>query len=275
MDANFFRAILFRATTIRATLIVMALAAMAGAAAQGADEPRVAPGAHPMAKQHQAMLDAIRADTADTASWTGRRALAPRVLAAMAKVERHRFVPESDAPYAYINRPRPIGHGQTISQPFIVALMTELLDLEPTDKVLEVGTGSGYQAAVLAELAREVFTIELVEPLGRMAETRLKDLGYANVHVRIGDGFKGWPEEAPFDAIIVTAAPEQVPEILAEQLKPGGRLVIPLGRQWEPQTLLRCVKGENGKLVCENKLPVAFVPMVRGKSDDGRRHLRP
>ena len=275
MDANFFRAILFRATTIRATLIVMALAAMAGAAARGADEPRVAPGAHPMAKQHQAMLDAIRADTADTASWTGRRALAPRVLAAMAKVERHRFVPESDAPYAYINRPRPIGHGQTISQPFIVALMTELLDMEPTDKVLEVGTGSGYQAAVLAELAREVFTIELVEPLGRMAETRLKDLGYANVHVRIGDGFKGWPEEAPFDAIIVTAAPEQVPEILAEQLKPGGRLVIPLGRQWEPQTLLRCVKGENGKLVCENKLPVAFVPMVRGKSDDGRRHLRP
>ena len=275
MDANFFRAILFRATTIRATLIVMALAAMAGAAARGADEPRVAPGAHPMAKQHQAMLDAIRADTADTASWTGRRALAPRVLAAMAKVERHRFVPESDAPYAYINRPRPIGHGQTISQPFIVALMTELLDLEPTDKVLEVGTGSGYQAAVLAELAREVFTIELVEPLGRMAETRLKDLGYANVHVRIGDGFKGWPEEAPFDAIIVTAAPEQVPEILAEQLKPGGRLVIPLGRQWEPQTLLRCVKGENGKLVCENKLPVAFVPMVRGRSDDGRRHLRP
>ena len=275
MDANFFRAILFRATTIRATLIVMALAAMAGAAAQGADEPRVAPGAHPMAKQHQAMLDAIRADTADTASWTGRRALAPRVLAAMAKVQRHRFVPESDAPYAYINRPRPIGHGQTISQPFIVALMTELLDMEPTDKVLEVGTGSGYQAAVLAELAREVFTIELVEPLGRMAETRLKDLGYANVHVRIGDGFKGWPEEAPFDAIIVTAAPEQVPEILAEQLKPGGRLVIPLGRQWEPQTLLRCVKGENGKLVCENKLPVAFVPMVRGKSDDGRRHLRP
>ena len=228
-----------------------------------------------MAKQHQAMLDAIRADTADTASWTGRRALAPRVLAAMAKVERHRFVPDAEAPYAYINRPRPIGHGQTISQPFIVALMTELLDLEPTDKVLEVGTGSGYQAAVLAELAREVFTIELVEPLGRTAEARLKDLGYANVHVRIGDGFKGWPEAAPFDAIIVTAAPEQVPETLAEQLKPGGRLVIPLGKQWEPQTLLRCAKGENGKLVCENKLPVAFVPMVKGKSDDGRRHLRP
>ena len=193
----------------------------------------------------------------------------------MAKVERHRFVPDAEAPYAYINRPRPIGHGQTISQPFIVALMTELLDLEPTDKVLEVGTGSGYQAAVLAELAREVFTIELVEPLGRTAEARLKDLGYANVHVRIGDGFKGWPEAAPFDAIIVTAAPEQVPETLAEQLKPGGRLVIPLGKQLEPQTLLRCAKGENGKLVCENKLPVAFVPMVRGKSDDGRRHLRP
>jgi protein-L-isoaspartate(D-aspartate) O-methyltransferase len=228
-----------------------------------------------MTKQHQAMLDAIRADTADTASWTGRRELSPQVMAAMAKVERHRFVPESDAPYAYINRPRPIGHGQTISQPFIVALMTELLDLEPTDRVLEIGAGSGYQAAVLAELAREVFTIEIVEPLGRAAEARLKELGYGNIRVRIGDGFKGWPEAAPFDAIIVTAAPERVPEALVAQLKPGGRLVIPLGKQWEPQSLQRCIKGGDGALACENKLPVAFVPMVREKGDDGRRHLRP
>ena len=251
------------------------LAAMGVVKTLDADDRSVVPGAHPMAKQHQAMLDAIRTDMAETASWTGRRALAPRVLAAMAKVERHRFVTDSEAPYAYINRPRPIGHGQTISQPFIVALMTELLDLEPSDKVLEIGTGSGYQAAVLAELAREVFTIELVEPLGLTAEKRLKDLGYSNVQVRIGDGFKGWPEAAPFDAIIVTAAPERVPEALVQQLKVGGRLAIPLGKQWEPQNLMRCVKGEDGKLACENKLPVAFVPMVPGKGDDGRKHLRP
>ncbi len=227
------------------------------------------PGTHPMAKQHQSMLDEIQADMAATASWTGRPALKPLVLAAMAKVERHRFVPAEEAPYAYINRPRSIGHGQTISQPYIVALMTELLDVGPEDKVLEVGTGSGYQAAVLAEIVREVFTVEIVEPLGRQAAARLKELGYANVHARIGDGFKGWPEQAPFDAIIVTAAPERVPEALAAQLKTGGRLVIPLGRQWEPQTLQRCVKGADGKLACESRLPVAFVPMVRGR-DGGR-----
>jgi len=259
--------------TIRATLVGVALAASAVMPARGQSDPAGAPGAHPMTKQHQTMLEAIRADTAETASWTGRRDLSPRVWAAMAKVERHRFVPEAEAPYAYINRPRPIGHGQTISQPFIVALMTELLDLDPADRVLEIGAGSGYQAAVLAELAREVYTIEIVENLGRAAERRLKDLGYGNVHVRIGDGFKGWPEAAPFDAIIVTAAPERIPETLVEQLKPGGRLVIPLGRQWEPQSLQRCVKGDNGKLACENKLPVAFVPMIRGKSEDERRHL--
>ena len=225
-----------------------------------------------MAKQHQSMLDEIQADMAATASWTGRGALGPHVLAAMAKVERHRFVPAEEAPYAYINRPRPIGHGQTISQPYIVALMTELLDIGPGDKVLEVGTGSGYQAAVLAEIAREVFTVEIVEALGRHAAARLKEMGYANVRTRIGDGFKGWPEEAPFDAIIVTAAPERVPEALAAQLKAGGRLVIPLGRQWEPQALQRCVKGADGKLACESRLPVAFVPMVRGreKEEEGR-----
>ncbi len=261
--------------TIRATLVGVALAALTVRPALGQSEPPIAPGAHPMTRQHQAMLDAIRSDTAETASWTGRRDLSPRVWAAMAKVERHRFVPDADAPYAYINRPRPIGHGQTISQPFIVALMTELLDLDPADRVLEIGAGSGYQAAVLAELAREVYTVEIVEALGRAAERRLQDLGYGNVHVRIGDGFKGWPEAAPFDAIIVTAAPERIPETLIEQLKPGGRLVVPLGRQWEPQSLQRCVKGEGGKLACENKLPVAFVPMVKGKEDDERRRLRP
>ncbi len=229
-----------------------------------------------MAKQHQSMLDEIQADMTATASWTGRPTLKPDVLAAMTKVERHRFVPAEEAPYAYINRPRAIGHGQTISQPYIVALMTELLDIGPGDKVLEVGTGSGYQAAVLAEIAREVFTVEIVEPLGRQAAARLKDMGYANVRARIGDGFKGWPEEAPFVAIIVTAAPERIPEMLAAQLKTGGRLVIPLGRQWEPQTLQRCVKGAEGKLICESRLPVAFVPMVRGREKEGAgRPARP
>ena len=260
---------------IRVTLIGVVLTALAAGWVGAADTPRLVPGPHAMNKQHQAMLDAIRADMLDTASWTGRRELSPRVMAAMAKVERHRFVPAADAPYAYINRPRSIGHGETISQPFIVALMTELLDLQPTDRVLEIGAGSGYQAAVLAELAREVFTIEIVESLGRAAEARLKELGYPNIQVRIGDGFKCWPEAAPFDAIIVTAAPERVPETLVEQLKVGGRLVIPLGRQWEPQSLQRCVKGVDGKFACENKLPVAFVPMIRGRDDDGRRHLRP
>ncbi len=230
---------------------------------------------HAYAVQHQRLLEEVARDAAETASFTGRAILNPRVIAALAKIQRHQFVPDSEATYAYINRPRPIGHGQTISQPFIVAIMTELLDLAPDDRVLEIGTGSGYQAAVLAEVAGAVFTIEVVEDLAKTAAERLKRLGYARVEVRHGDGYKGWPERAPFDAIIATAAPERIPDTLVEQLKPGGRLVVPVGPQGGPQALYRCVKGADGKLACENKLPVAFVPMVGDGPKDKRRRLWP
>ena len=187
-----------------------------------------------------------------------------RVLAAMRKVPRHLFVPENLIPEAYDDTPLPIGHGQTISQPYIVALMTELLQLSGDEKVLEVGTGSGYQAAVLGELAKEVYTIEIVEPLARQAAERLRELGYTNVHVRHGDGYDGWPEQAPFDGIIVTAAPEQIPKPLLEQLKPGGRLVIPVGA-WS-QDLLVVTKSPDGKITRQVVIPVRFVPMT-GKAE--------
>ena len=181
------------------------------------------------------------------------------VLRAMLKVPRHLFVPENLRSQAYADGPLPVGHGQTISQPYIVALMTEALGLKEQDRVLEVGTGSGYQAAVLAEIVREVFTIEIVEPLGRQAEEHLHALGYSNVHVRIADGYQGWPEQAPFDAIIVTAAPDHVPQPLVTQLKVGGRLIIPVGRQ--EQELLLLHRREDG--VTRRVLtPVRFVPMT-------------
>ena len=183
----------------------------------------------------------------------------PRVLRAMETVPRHLFVRPEDLPFAYTDCPMPIGHGQTISQPYIVALMTEILELEPTHRVLEIGTGSGYQAAVLSLLAREVYTVEFVEALGTQAEKRLASLGCANVHVRIGDGYAGWPEEAPFDAIIVTAAPETVPKSLVDQLKDGGRMAIPVGSYF--QVLVRIVK--RGDQTTEEKIAdVRFVPMV-------------
>ena len=182
-----------------------------------------------------------------------------RVLAAMRSVPRHRFVPESERPYAYRDTPLPIGHGQTISQPYIVAFMTEALGLEGTERVLEVGTGSGYQAAILGEVAGEVYTIESVEALAERSAALLEDLGYRRVHVRAGDGYAGWPEEAPFEAIIVTAAPDHVPAPLLEQLAPGGRLVIPVGDQ--RQELLRITRTDDG-LQEERLLPVRFVPMT-------------
>lgn len=182
-----------------------------------------------------------------------------RVLATLRKVPRHELVPVSVRNHAYDDTPLPIGEDQTISQPFIVAFMTEALRLKPTDKVLEIGTGSGYQTAVLAELAAEVFSIEIVEPLGRRAAKDLERLGYRDVHLRIGDGYGGWPEAAPFDAIIVTAAAPRLPEPLVEQLKPGGRMVIPLGRYGQELTL---VTKEEGKTRMEVLLPVAFVPMT-------------
>ena len=186
----------------------------------------------------------------------------PRVLAAMGKVPRHLFVPPDLAPLAYGDHPLPIGGGQTISQPHIVALMSQWAAVKPGDRVLEVGTGSGYQAAVLAELTDQVFTIELLPELAKAAAERLKTLGYHQVRVQAGDGYRGWPEEAPFDAILVTAATPQVPPALREQLKEGGRLVIPLGEAGGDQTLVRWrkVKGEWQE---EERLPVRFVPLVR------------
>ena len=217
------------------------------------------------AAQRQAMLDDIVAITWETRGETGRERLSDRVLKAMAKVPRHRFVPPHEVPYAYENRPLPIGQGQTISQPFIVGLMTDFLDLKESDKVLEVGTGCGFQAAVLGELAREVYTIELIEPLGKEAAARLAALGYRNVNARVGDGYRGWPEAAPFDAIIVTAAAPTLPAALVEQLKPGGRLVVPVGEQYLGQDLLVIHKQADGKTVSRKVLPVRFVPLVPGK----------
>jgi protein-L-isoaspartate(D-aspartate) O-methyltransferase len=178
----------------------------------------------------------------------------------MGNVPRHEFVPVNLRAQAYGDFPLPIGHGQTISQPFIVAFMTEKLEPKPTDKVLEIGTGSGYQAAVLSELVSNVYTIEIVEPLARRAEADLKRLNYTNVFVRAGDGYKGWPEAAPFDAVIVTCAPENVPDPLVEQLKEGGRMVIPVGASGYQELYL--LRKNKGKVEREAILPVRFVPMT-------------
>ena len=186
-----------------------------------------------------------------------------QVLAAMQKVPRHEFVPERSRAAAYDDAPLPIGYGQTISQPYIVALMTELLELSRGDKVLEIGTGSGYQAAILAEIVGQVYTIEIIEPLADSAAARLKRLGYNKVEVKFGDGYFGWPKHAPFDAIIVTAAADHVPPPLIEQLKPGGRMVIPLGSVFFRQTLVLVEKDTDGKVRTRNIAPVAFVPLTR------------
>jgi protein-L-isoaspartate(D-aspartate) O-methyltransferase len=196
----------------------------------------------------------------------GRGITNARVLATMGKVPRHEFVPERLRAQAYDDNPLPIGHGQTISQPFIVAFMTEQLEPKPTDHILEIGTGSGYQAAVLAELVAKVYTIEIVQELATRAAADLKRLGYTNVQVRAGDGYKGWPEAAPFDAVMVTCAPERVPQPLVEQLKDGGRVIIPVGPRWNQELVLLRKRG--GKLEQRAVLPVSFVPMtgeVEGK----------
>ena len=188
-----------------------------------------------------------------------------RVIKAMLKVERHKFVPEGLRWLAYQDRPLPIGYGQTISQPYIVALMTELLGVKGDEKVLEIGTGSGYQAAILAEIAKEVYTIEILEPLAKEAEAKLKNLGYENIKVKCGDGFLGWPEYAPFDCIIVTCAPEEIPHPLIEQLKEGGRMVVPVGKLWQE---LKLILKEDGKIKVIDIVPVRFVPMLRGEKND-------
>jgi len=210
------------------------------------------------------LVEEVEATYAETASHTGLRAMSPAVRDALGKVERHRFVPESERDLAYRNHPLPIGAGQTISQPYIVALSTDLLEPKPGDAVLEVGTGSGYQAAMLAEIVRQVYSIELIPELGRSAAARLAALGYRNVEVRIGDGYAGWPEKAPFDGIVVTAAAPSVPEALVAQLAPGGRMVIPVGERDGVQELLVLRKREDGSVERRSVLPVRFVPLVPG-----------
>ncbi len=215
-----------------------------------------------LAAERRQMIEEIKAMAASTASTGGVAEIDPRVLAAMEKVPRHEFVPREEAAAAYKNRPLPIGQGQTISQPFIVALMTDLLQLKVTDKVLEVGTGSGYQAAIVSVLAREVFSIEIIPELGVTAGAILKRLGYTNVTTTIGDGYQGWAEQAPFDGIIVTAAPDHVPPALVEQLKPNGRMVIPVGDF--TQDLMVVTKKPDGTTTSTRIVPVRFVPLIRG-----------
>ncbi len=190
-----------------------------------------------------------------------------RVLAAMRRVPRHRFVPESQAPFAYEDGPLPIGQGQTISQPYVVAFMTQALELSGDERVLEIGTGSGYQAAILSQLAREVWTIEIVEPLAEQARSTLARLGYPDIHVRCGDGYLGWPEHAPFDAIMVTAAPDHVPQPLLDQLAVGGRMIVPVGEREQELVLVR--RTAEG-YVREEVLPVRFVPMTGLAEEQGK-----
>ena len=237
---------------VAAAALVVALALGAARAEDGFSGPRAR------------MVEAIRADAALTRQWTDRGELDARVLETLGRVPRHRFVPRALRSVAYENRPLPIGWGQTISQPFIVALMTDILEVAAGDTVLEVGTGSGYQAAVLADLGVEVRTVEIVAPLAAAATLRLRRLGYDRVVVREGDGYHGWPEQAPFDAIIVTAAATHVPPPLVRQLKPGGRMVIPVGQRFRVQQLL-LVKRDLGREVrLRHILPVAFVPLTGG-----------
>jgi protein-L-isoaspartate(D-aspartate) O-methyltransferase len=209
------------------------------------------------AGERRQMIEEIKEMAADT----GVASFDARVLAALEKVPRHEFVPRDQVAAAYKNRPLPIGHGQTISQPFIVALMSDLLQPKDADKVLEVGTGSGYQAAILSLLVREVFSIEIIPELGEAAGNVLKRLGYTNVKTKIGDGYQGWAEYAPFDAIIVTAAPEHIPPVLIEQLKPNGRMVIPVGDLF--QELMLVTKNPDGTTTSTTIVPVRFVPLIR------------
>ena len=211
------------------------------------------------------MVAEVDAMYADTRVETGLAAMSPAVRNALGKVERHRLVPPGEVSRAYRNHPLPIGSGQTISQPYIVALSADLLNPKSGDVVLEVGTGSGYQAAVLAEIVSKVYSIELIAALGNEAAQRLRDLKYQNVEVRIGDGYAGWPEKAPFDGIVVTAAAPFVPPALVEQLKTGGRMVIPVGGAGDMQYLKVLVKRADGAVDEKRVLAVRFVPLVPGK----------
>ncbi len=209
------------------------------------------------------LLQEIEAEFGQTAHHTGRSSMGARLRAAMSRVPRDKFTPASEQSRAWDNTPLPIGSGQTISQPYIVAIMTELLDLEPSSKVLEVGTGSGYQTAILAELAGRVFTVELIEALTRRAQPILAGMGYQNISFKVGNGAEGWSSEAPFDAIIVTAAASEIPYALISQLAAPGRMVIPIGRPGAEQSLVLLCKDANGSLTQRRVLAVMFVPLVQ------------
>jgi protein-L-isoaspartate(D-aspartate) O-methyltransferase len=237
----------------RAFTALLLLVFMAPASGAGDDD---------MARRRQGMLEAVRESVRDSESYTGYSELSDRVMEAMGTVPRDEFVLPSYRHLAYRNTPLPIEAGQTISQPLIVALMTELLEPQASDVILEVGTGSGYQAAVLAELVKHVYSIEIVKELAESAAQTLERLNYANVTVRAGDGYAGWPEHAPFDGIIVTAAAEHLPPPLLQQLKPGGKLVIPVGEHQGYQELLVVEVDDNGEVSRKSVLPVRFVPLT-------------
>jgi protein-L-isoaspartate(D-aspartate) O-methyltransferase len=242
---------------LRGAIVAFTAGVLAAGAAARDDE---------RADERERMVEAIERRALAVGSGTAYARLDARVLEALRKVPRHALVPAEAAPLAYADRPLDIGLRQSISQPFIVALMTHLLQVQPGDRVLEIGTGSGYQAAVLSLLAREVYSVEILHPLGAKAAEALSRLGYANVAVRIGDGYQGWEEHAPYDRIIVTAAPDHVPPALIAQLKPGGRLVIPLGPSGpgpQVQDLMLIEKAADGTTTSTSVIPVRFVPLTR------------
>ena len=244
----------------RRLVVLGAIAALAAPA--GAQDPPE--------EQRRRMI----ADIAQIAAASGQGVPAridPRVLAVMSEIPRHEFVPGWVKSRAYVDNAVPIGHGQTISQPFVVALMTDLLDVRLGHRVLEIGTGSGYQAAVLSKLVAQVYTIEIVEPLAREAAERLNRMGYANVTVRVGDGYAGWPEHAPFDRIMVTAGATHIPPDLVAQLKPGGRMIIPVGERLATQKLTMVEKDSSGKVSSRALIPVAFVPLIEKAARERRR----
>jgi protein-L-isoaspartate(D-aspartate) O-methyltransferase len=234
-------------------LALLLLLAFAAPAATAADE---------YSALRRQLIEEVSALARETGTETGRRSFDVRVMAALDTVPRHLFVPREQVSVAYRNRPLPIGHGQTISQPYIVALMTDLMNVKPHHAVLEIGTGSGYQAAILAELVQTVCTIEIIEPLARQAEERLRAQGYARVRTKVGDGYYGWEECGPFDAIIVTAAASHVPPPLIRQLKPGGRMLIPVGAPFMTQHLMLVEKNIDGTILTRQVLPVIFVPLT-------------
>ncbi len=239
--------------TFRAGLLLGALLILWSLPCSAADD---------YANLRRAMAKEIEADVRETSLYIGKEALDDRVLEVLGTVPRHEFVRKSERRHAYENRPLSIGYGQTISQPYIVALMTDLLGVDADDVVLEVGTGSGYQAAVLAKLADRVYTIEIIEALAEQAKRRLKRLGYRNAQTRLGDGYYGWEQYAPFDGIVVTAAASHIPPPLIQQLKPGGRMVIPVGGRFQVQQLMLIEKDHKGKLKTRQILPVRFVPFT-------------